>query len=195
MKFHTTAIAIAAALALTSGPAEAKPGKGKGNSGGPPGQSGKAKPGKAPKKKDIPGPPNVKGNGKVKKNDIPSIDPKKAEKDWRKAVKKFEDKDRDAVLGYFSKHKGHPHGLPPGLAKKVASGKPLPPGWQKKLSPGWVITDDWWPSLTPLPYSDFAGLNAAPDTGLYWYGDRVVRVYEPRREILDVIVVPTIQLP
>jgi hypothetical protein len=29
----------------------------------------------------------------------------------------------------------HPAGLPPGLQKKLARGKPLPPGWQKKLQP------------------------------------------------------------
>jgi hypothetical protein len=29
----------------------------------------------------------------------------------------------------------HPMGLPPGLQKKLARGKPLPPGWQKKLQP------------------------------------------------------------
>lgn len=29
----------------------------------------------------------------------------------------------------------NPVALPPGLAKKLARGKPLPPGWQKKLRP------------------------------------------------------------
>jgi hypothetical protein len=29
----------------------------------------------------------------------------------------------------------HPVSLPPGLQKKLASGKPLPPGWQRKLQP------------------------------------------------------------
>ena len=40
----------------------------------------------------------------------------------------------------FAKHGNE--GLPPGLAKNVARGKPLPPGWQKKLSRGDVLDSD-----------------------------------------------------
>lgn len=29
-----------------------------------------------------------------------------------------------------------------------------------------------------------------PNTRLYHYGDRVVRIYEPRREVIDLIILP-----
>lgn len=104
------------------------------------------------------------------------------------------DRDRDHILTYFSGHKGHSHGLPPGLANKWASGKRLPAGWRDRLVIGYVIEDDWRPYFEPVPYSWFPGITVIPDTQLYWYGDRIVRVYEPTREVVDVVVVPTIHI-
>ena len=77
---------------------------------------------------------------------------------------------------------------------RTSRGAPLPPGWRKKLVSGYVIEDDLYDNFRPLAYDLFPGLDPVPDTRLYRYGDRVVRVYEPRREIIDVIPVPTIRL-
>ncbi len=107
---------------------------------------------------------------------------------------RFVDRDRDHIITYFSGHKGHSHGLPPGLAAKWDSGRRLPAGWRDRVVTGYVIEDEWRPYFEPVPYSWFPGITVVPDTQLYWYGDRVVRVYEPTREVVDVVVVPTIHI-
>ena len=106
---------------------------------------------------------------------------------------RFKDEERGAILGYFSRHKDNDGGLPPGLAKNLRRGKPLPPGWQDKVAAGYRIEDDYWDSFTPVPYDWFPELRPEPDYALYYYGDRIVRVYEPRRTVVEVIIVPTIR--
>lgn len=211
-------IAAVAGFALLTLGIEAKPGKGNdkgGGGGGPPAQAGKGNPGKGEKpdkgnsgrpaqagggKKDS-GPPAHAGGGK---KDSPSAKPNvqnkkaaRAQADWdddRRHRARFVDRDRTRILNYFEGYRDREHGLPPGLAKNLARGKPLPPGWRKKLEPGVVIADDWWDRLVPLSYSLFPEIDPIADTGLYWYGDRVYRVYEPRREIIDVVPVPSIHI-
>lgn len=107
---------------------------------------------------------------------------------------RFVDRDRDHIVTYFSNHKGHARGLPPGLAQKWESGRRLPNGWRDRVVTGYVIEDEWRPYFEPVPYSWFPGITVVPDTQLYWYGDRVVRVYEPTHEVVDVVVVPTIHI-
>ncbi|MES2657958.1 MAG: hypothetical protein V4689_05040, partial [Verrucomicrobiota bacterium] len=107
---------------------------------------------------------------------------------------RFQDRDRERVVTYFSKYKGSNRGLPPALARHWDSGRRLPGGWRDHLVVGYVIEPDWSPALYPVPYTWFPDLAVVPDTRLYWYGDRVVRVYEPTREVVDVIVVPTIHI-
>ena len=107
---------------------------------------------------------------------------------------RFVDRDRDHIITYFAGHKGHSHGLPPGLASKWDNGRRLPAGWRDRVVTGYVIEDDWRPYFEPVPYSWFPGITVVPDTQLYWYGDRVVRVYEPTREVVDVVIVPSIHI-
>lgn len=108
---------------------------------------------------------------------------------------RFRDWERQALEAEFAKHKHHPHGLPPGLAKNLQRGKPLPPGWQKKLQQGWVVDDAYWPAFQPVPFDYWpTKLTRYPDTGLYLVGDRLVRVYKPRREVIDVIRIASILL-
>lgn len=195
------AVALFAGFGLLVPGVEAKPDGGKGK-GGPPAHAEKGKPTKGAKAaKGNPnkggGKPAKANKGKPQKAASPShAKPDKAvawNADRRKKAR-FVDRDRDSVLGYFHEYRDRDHGLPPGLAKNLQRGKPLPPGWRKKLSPGVVIAADWWDRFVPLPYSYFPNLQPVPDTRLYWYGDRVYRVYEPRREVVDVIVVPTIHI-
>lgn len=98
------------------------------------------------------------------------------------------------MIRYFSGFRDQERGLPPGLAKNLQRGKALPPGWQKKVQGGYVIEDDLNDYFHPLEYSLFPGLEAVPDTRLYLYGNRIVRVYEPRRQVIDIIDIPTIRL-
>jgi hypothetical protein len=93
--------------------------------------------------------------------------------------------------GHSEKQKGGGKHENKGKADK--RGKPLPPGWQKKVQGGYVIEDDLKDYFQPLEYSLFPGVEAVPDTRLYLYGNRIVRVYEPRREVIDLIEVPTIR--
>ncbi len=165
-------------LGLLTGIAAAKPEKEKGNGKAKHAESGKGnkgKPDKAEKHAD--------------KAD------KKVVKDLQKGkAPKFKDLERTRVVGYFESYRDQAHGLPPGLAKNLRRGKPLPPRWQAKLAPGAIIAEDWWGDFSPVPYEWFPDVEVVAETRLYWYGDRVVRVYEPRREIIDVIVIPTIRI-
>ena len=111
--------------------------------------------------------------------------------EWRE--KRFRDNDREGLVRYFSRYKDREHGLPPGLAKNLRRGKPLPPGWRDKVSRGYVIEDDYQDYFYPVSYDLFPDLEVVPETRLYRYGDRIVRVYEPRREVIDLIIVPTIR--
>ncbi len=49
--------------------------------------------------------------------------------------------ERDTILRYFRQYPVSTAGLPPGIAKTVARGKPLPPGIAKKALPGPLLAD------------------------------------------------------
>jgi hypothetical protein len=80
------------------------------------------------------------------------------------------------------------------LAKNCQTGKRRPPGWRDRVVSGYVIERQWLPAFRPVEYSWFPGIAVVPDTRLYWYGDRVIRVYGPTHEGVDVIIVPTIHI-
>jgi hypothetical protein len=145
--------------------------------------------------------PQGKQGGKQKKKAAAKQDRKDVAVDHRPDQKRrgefkgrFEDRDRDHVVTYFSKYKDSRRGLPPGLARKWEGGRRLPAGWRERVVTGYVIQDDWYPAFEPVPYTWFPGIAVVPDTRLYWYGDRVIRVYEPTREVVDVVIVPTIHI-
>ena len=80
------------------------------------------------------------------------------------------------------------------MAKNLRRGKPLPPGWQKKLKSGWVIDKDWWDLFDPVPGDYLPKDYKRPkNTGTYLFGDRLVRVHEPTREVVDLVRIPTIK--
>jgi hypothetical protein len=160
-------------LAMVATQADAKPGKGDSNGKGQ-GKGGNSHSQKGNKDKD-------KGNDHAGKAD------KKSE---AAQFARFKDNEREEILHYFGRFRTQGEGLPPGLAKKVQRGKPLPPGWQKKLVPGYRIDDDEWTNYSPVPSEWFPRQRMEPDTRLYYHGDRVIRVYEPRREVIDVITLP-----
>jgi hypothetical protein len=148
-----------------------------------------------------------KGNGKDHKdkdddkgkgNDHKDDDKDKASKaddkaePWR--AHRFEDKERTVLLDYFKGYESKPQGLPPGLAKNLRRGKPLPPGWQKKVNEGYILDDETFGLFDALEDSLFPNLKPKPDIRLYLYGDRVVRVYEPKRQVIDIFPIPGIKL-
>lgn len=173
MKYIT---ALLAAFAVAANPVDAKPGKG--NSGG----NGQGKGGNAHSQKAH----KDKGPDHAGKSSDKGDKPSKAQK-----FERFNDAERKDVLDYFGRFRTQGEGLPPGLAMNQKRGKPLPPGWQKKLVPGYRIQDDEWSNYSPVPSEWFPNQRMEPNTRLYHYGDRVVRVYEPRREVIDVITLPS----
>ncbi len=99
---------------------------------------------------------------------------------------KFEHQDREAILKIFRTSDGK-HQLPPGLAKNLKRGKALPPGWQKKLNPGYRIEDEIWKSFSPISYDMVTNLKKRSDASLYYHDNKVYRIMNATREILDVI--------
>lgn len=184
-------IAIIFSLSLGLGTAAAK-GKGKGK--GKPSNSEKGKPGKGPSKdkgKSDKGSSKDKGKkGKDAKGKGPDH---KKDGDWR-TEGKFRDKDRSDFVSHWSQYSKNPHGLPPGLAKNLRRGKPLPPGWDKKLRSGWKVDRDTWDLFDRVP-GDYLpkDLKLPKDTGMFLYGDRMVRVHEPTREVVDFVRIPSIK--
>ena len=187
---------------LVAGVADAKQdskGKGGGNSGkgGGSEKSEKHGPAKGGKKDDKDNKGDKKGDnkgGNPHKNDEKGKDAKHDDKaePWR--AHRFEDKERSVLLDYFKVYESEPQGLPPGLAKNLRRGKPLPPGWEKKVSQGSILDDETYGLFDLLEDTLFPNLKPKPDTRLYLYGDRVVRVYEPKRQVIDVFPIPGIRL-
>lgn len=88
------------------------------------------------------------------------------------------------IRGYFKANPKARSQLPPGLAKK----NKIPPGWRKKLARGERIPDDVWAHRVPLPREVETRLPRVEDGVIrVRIDDRVVRVVEKTREVLDVI--------
>ena len=78
--------------------------------------------------------------------------------------------------------------LPPGLQKKLARGGELPPGWQKKVARGEVLDMPLYRQSRPLPQGLLNRLSTGPaDTELRLLDDRVMRLMDDTRDILDVL--------
>lgn len=96
----------------------------------------------------------------------------------------FSTKERGEIERYFRSNPEARKQLPPGLAKK----NKLPPGWQKKLAPGQRVPDDVWARRVALPEE----LKLPEEKGVIRVriDDRVVKVAERTREVLDVLNLP-----
>lgn len=100
----------------------------------------------------------------------------------------FSVQEKNAIFGYY---KVQNQNLPPGLAKKVAKGGSLPPGWQKKVSRGEVMPLDVYKHAEPLPKDIIIQLpSVAPGTSLMKIDNRIVKVVDATKTIIDVIDLP-----
>lgn len=98
----------------------------------------------------------------------------------KKAHKPFSSGEREEINRYYGSNPDQRKRLPPGLAKK----NKLPPGWQKKLAPGQRIPDDVWSHRVELPKE----IKLPDEKGVIRVriDDRIVKVAERTREVLDV---------
>lgn len=96
----------------------------------------------------------------------------------------FSKKERNDIEAWFASHPEERRALPPGLAKK---GK-IPPGWRKKLARGKPVPMDVWEQRQPLPEDIRITLPVPPEgVVLVRIHDRVLKVRESTRELLDVL--------
>jgi hypothetical protein len=57
------------------------------------------------------------------------------------AASGFSSSERQVITAYFTTHIYTPEALPPGIAKKLARGKPLPPGIAKRSLPRDLVVE------------------------------------------------------
>lgn len=98
--------------------------------------------------------------------------------------------DRDRHEAHAKKPKKQ-KALPPGLRKKLERGGELPPGWQRKVARGEVLDYDLYGASRPLPRDWLDRLPRGPEgTSIRRLDDRVVRIIDATRVILDVFLAP-----
>ena len=99
---------------------------------------------------------------------------------------RYPDGEYDSGNGNAKKKKS----LPPGLQKKLARGGELPPGWQKKVARGEVLDAQLYRQSRSLPEELLRRLAIHADgTELRLLDDRVVRIMNGTRAVLDVLIV------
>lgn len=99
------------------------------------------------------------------------------------------DRDDDVPPG-LRKDKGRPGSLPPGLQKKYERTGELPPGWQKKLRRGAILDDELYEYGTTVVIEDDGydyGIEETPGTEILRLEDRIIRITEDTREILEIL--------
>lgn len=84
----------------------------------------------------------------------------------------------------YKKHKAKQKKLPYGLQKKINNGGTLPPGWQKKLKRGEVINQSILDSGIILDNRNYPDIR---NTKVYKVQDRIFRVAQDTKEILDIL--------
>jgi hypothetical protein len=115
----------------------------------------------------------------------------------------FTDKEKQVIRSFFREHRESRYGdddvgsgrdkpkkkkkLPPGLKKKLERGGELPPGWQEKVARGEVLDADLYGRSSPLPRELLKRLSSKDGTELRLLDDRVVRIMDGTRAILDIL--------
>jgi hypothetical protein len=101
--------------------------------------------------------------------------------DWDRDEHYYDDDSRRAKKG-----PGKPKKLPPGLRKKLERGGELPPGWQKKVVRGEVLDEHLYRRSHYLPRDILRRMPEIEGTSLRQIDDRVLRVQDATRTILDI---------
>ena len=78
--------------------------------------------------------------------------------------------------------------IPPGLKKKLERGGELPPGWQKKLAKGEILDDRVYRHAVRLDLANHThSIAQIEGTIVVRVDDRLLRLYEATREIVDIL--------
>ena len=87
---------------------------------------------------------------------------------------------------HAEKGPGKPKKLPPGLRKKLERGGELPPGWKMKVARGEVLDEHLYRQSHHLPRDVLRRMPEIEGTSLRQIDDRVLRVQDATRTILDI---------
>ncbi|WP_156817236.1 hypothetical protein [Rubritalea marina] len=108
---------------------------------------------------------------------------------------KFDAATKKSLREFYKQYAESDLGLPSGIAKKVAAADPLPSGWRDQLSPGWKIDEAWQQRLHIVSMADLPlDFKVSHDVGVYLLGDRILRVDEGNKALIDAVRIPTIKL-
>ncbi len=95
------------------------------------------------------------------------------------------------VVEYFETQKAHPHGLPPGLAKKVRI-EEVPTAWRStRIEPGVVVEEEYRTHLVEAPPELVQILPQREEVRYYIAGSNVVAV-DNTYKVVDSIEVPSV---
>ena len=81
--------------------------------------------------------------------------------------------------------------LPPGLEKKIERGGEIPPGWQRKIAKGEVLDSDLYDIAVRVPNKPTKNYPQTKDTELLKLEDRIIRIKNDTKEILEIFGVET----
>lgn len=103
----------------------------------------------------------------------------------------FNPETRTRVVEYFDTHKAHPHGLPPGLAKRVVVAE-APTEWRTtRIEPGVVFEEAHRTHLVEAPPELVQVLPQREEVRYYIAGSNVVAV-DRSYKVVDSIEVPSV---
>lgn len=108
---------------------------------------------------------------------------------------KFDQAARDSLRHFYKQYPAEQRGLPSGLLSKVQEMEALPSGWRDKLKPGWKIDEAWMQRLIPISLTELpADFAVGNGIGVYLLGDRILRVDEEAKSLIDSVRISSIKL-
>lgn len=99
---------------------------------------------------------------------------------------------RTKVLSYFDTHKSHPHGLPPGLAKKFVA-EEIPSAWRIGMQPGIEIKEELRTHLVEVPSDLQKFLPETQDNIRYYIAGSNVIAVDSDYSVVDSIQIPSVK--
>ena len=96
------------------------------------------------------------------------------------------------VVKWFEQYKTHPHGLPPGIAKKVEVNT-IPTTWRTEIEPGFVIEEEQRTYLMPAPQPLISALPERDDSHTYYIAGSNVVAVDSDYAVVESVSIPTLK--